>query len=139
MGEEALCIDTLSLSWNNQSNRSSAATNAANKCILFVGYRNGSLRKVELTLLSYKREDGGVFLSYREVGCLDLVKELRLKLSSTSGGDSSGTVTVRREVKAIPLHMKVGSSATGKSSSSVYLMTNDGVVVVDEVNDALLD
>ncbi len=128
-GEEALCIESVSLSWN----RSNAAP--SQKCTLFIGYRSSTLRKVELSLLSSSKEEGGIFLSYRDVAYFDLMKEVRQRTQKGLQGERAGNI--RREVTAIPLDMKMvvcnDTIENIDNTVSLYIMTTDGLLVVDEV------
>lgn len=81
-----------------------------------------------------------IFLSYREISMLDLVKELRQRASSMKGrvgalGDGD-EVAVKREMKAIPLTMRWALFRDEEDHVSTFLlvMTSDGLIIVDQVS-----
>jgi hypothetical protein len=97
---------------------------------LVIAYRSGTVRRVILSTLSTSRDDGGLFLSYRDAASCDLIRELRLSergSAAVKGSVIDDVGVIKRDIKAITLAMDC-------IAENVVIVTTDALIILNEVS-----
>ena len=80
-------------------------------------------------LSQLSNDEHGVFLSYREVSLLDMMKEIRQRIQIKKGNDDE--VGIKREIKAFPLCLQ---ALNQDNNMVVLVMTTEGLLLIDHVS-----
>jgi uncharacterized protein YukJ len=119
------------------------SSNKSNSVAMFIGFNEGTIIKYELRpLADDSSSSNDLYFYVRETYTLDLLKELRKrsyhitsnqrsKSLSSMNDNGNDDISIRKELKAVPLTMKCINSVD--SFSFLMILTSSGIVITDEV------